>query len=51
MENTGVKCNVCECAHNTECNKCNLPTIEVTHEKTSADAIANPHFCKSFEQK
>ena len=27
MENTGVKCDVCECVHNTECNKCSLPEI------------------------
>lgn len=51
MENSGVKCNVCECVHNTECNKCNLPTIEVTNEKTGANAVAVPHFCKSYECK
>lgn len=51
MENSGVKCNVCECVHNVECNKCNLSTIEVTHEKTGEGAVATPHFCKSYQCK
>ena len=51
MENNGVCCNVCECTHNTECNKCDLSQIEVTHEKTGENAIAVPHFCKSYEKK
>lgn len=49
MANQGVTCNVCECEHNdTTINKCNLACIEVTHEKTGADAVAVPHFCKSY---
>ncbi len=51
MENIGVKCDVCECLHNEGCNRCTLSTIEVTHEQTSANAVATPHFCKSFTQK
>ena len=51
MENTGVKCDVCECVHNVSCCKCDLGTIEVTHQKTSADAVATPHFCKSYQMK
>lgn len=51
MDNEGVKCNVCECAHNLEHEKCDLAKIEVTHEKTAADAVNTPHFCKSYEKK
>lgn len=51
MDNSGVACNVCECKHNEESCKCNLSKIQITHEKTGADAIATPHFCKSFEKK
>lgn len=51
MKNQGVKCNVCECVHNEENYICNLTTIEVTHEKTGADAVATPHFCKSYTKK
>ncbi|MGL5151566.1 MAG: DUF1540 domain-containing protein [Clostridium sp.] len=51
MSNPGVKCNVCECKHNKASNMCDLTSIEVTHEKTGADAVATPHFCKSYCQK
>lgn len=51
MSNSGVKCNVCECAYNASNNMCELACIEVTHEKTGADAVATPHFCKSYKQK
>lgn len=51
MNNPGVRCDVCECMHNVGSNACNLQTIDVTHEKTDAKAVANPHFCKSFQQK
>ncbi len=51
MENNGVNCNVCECMYHAEGNKCRLDKIEVSHEKTSADSIAIPHFCKSYEKK
>lgn len=51
MENTGVSCNVNECVHNISTEKCDLVKIEVTHEKTSADAVATPHFCKSYQKK
>lgn len=51
MENYGVACNVTECMHNVSSCKCDLSKIEVTHEKTAADAVATPHFCKSYEQK
>lgn len=51
MENIGVACNVSECMHNVACNKCNLTKIEVTNEKTGANAVATPHFCKSYQQK
>lgn len=51
MDNTGVSCNVCECVHNVEANKCDLAKIEVTHEKTTAEAVAVPHFCKSYQKK
>ncbi len=51
MENSGVCCNVCECRHYLTSDKCKLPKIEVTCEKTGGDVIANPHFCKSYQQK
>lgn len=51
MNNTGVNCNVCECKHNTECCKCSLPVIEVTHNAAQMQAVETPHFCKSYEKK
>jgi hypothetical protein len=51
MENTGVACSVCECAHYMKDNKCNLSKIEVTNEKTGADSVSVPHFCKSYRKK
>ncbi|MFI3206227.1 MAG: DUF1540 domain-containing protein [Clostridia bacterium] len=51
MENTGVVCNVCECMHNVECNKCNLPQIQITCEQTGATSMSNPHFCKNYCKK
>lgn len=51
MENNGIKCDVCECVHNTTSCKCDLCTVEITHMKTSAEGVAIPHFCKSYQQK
>ncbi|MBR5826608.1 MAG: DUF1540 domain-containing protein [Clostridia bacterium] len=51
MENTGVKCSVNECEYHVGCDKCRLDKIEVTHEKTSPDSMAVPHFCKSYKHK
>lgn len=51
MENLGVCCNVCECTHNVSGAKCDLTKIDVTNEKTGANAVATPHFCKSFQGK
>ena len=34
MENTGVTCDVCECRHNVEACKCDLPQIKVTEHCT-----------------
>lgn len=51
MSNSGVKCNVCECTYNANGNICDLPCIEVTHEKTGEDAVVTPHFCKSYKKK
>lgn len=51
MENRGVYCNVNECMYHAGENKCSLDKIEVSHEKTSADSISIPHFCKSYEKK
>lgn len=49
--NSGVKCDVSECKYNVESSKCNLPTIEVTHMSTGANAVQTPHFCKSYTKK
>ena len=35
MENTGVRCDVCECRHNVGSNKCDLPEITVTERCAS----------------
>ena len=51
MENVGVKCDVCECVHNMASCKCNLRTIEVTNQKTGANSVDVPHFCKSYQSK
>ena len=51
MNNSGVSCNVCECVHNISENKCDLQQIQITHEKTGADVLAIPHFCKSYMKK
>ncbi len=51
MENTGVNCNVSECMYHAEGNKCRLDKIDVSHEKTGADSVSIPHFCKSYEKK
>ncbi|MBQ5754787.1 MAG: DUF1540 domain-containing protein [Oscillospiraceae bacterium] len=51
MENVGVKCDVQECVHNIACRKCDLSTIEVTNQKTGANAVSVPHFCKSYQGK
>ena len=51
MENKGVKCDVKECLHNYEANKCRLDTIEVTHMCTGDDCVSVPHFCKSYESR
>lgn len=51
MTNCGVLCNVNECMYHKEDNKCSLDKIEVSHEKTSAESISIPHFCKSYKEK
>ena len=51
MHNEGVKCSVTECQNHVDCEGCSLEKIEVSHEKTSADAFAIPHFCKSYQKK
>lgn len=48
LNNCKVKCTVCECTHNDCQENCMLNSIEITHEKTGADAIMTPHYCKSF---
>lgn len=51
MSNEGVKCNVEECLYHASHDKCSLPTIMVTHEHTTSEGVAIPHFCKSYEKK
>ena len=41
MENTGVTCDVCECRHNVQNCKCDLPQIKVE----------TPHYCQNYEKK
>ncbi len=51
MNNVGVTCDVCECCHNVDSCKCDLATIQVTHQYAGANAIDVPHFCKNYEAK
>ena len=52
MENTGVKCDVCECVYNTDGCGCNKTVIEITHDcSCTNEKVQNPHFCKSYEMK
>lgn len=51
MTNQGVCCNVCECVHYSDSNKCKLEKVDITHQKTGDDVVATPHFCKSYEEK
>ena len=51
MENKGVKCDVCECVHNTAGCGCDRSVIEVTHDCSCTNQqIQDPHFCKSYEK-
>ena len=46
MENTGVRCDVCECRHNVGSSKCDLPEITVTERCTcSSQQVDIPHYC------
>lgn len=52
MENTGVTCDVCECRHNVQNCKCDLPQIKVTeHCSCTTQQVENPHFCQNYEKK
>ena len=52
MENTGVRCDVCECRHNVGSSKCDLPEITVTERCTcSSQQVDIPHYCQSYEKK
>ena len=53
MTNSGVKCNVSECVHNScDNNLCELGRIEITHDKTNNPEVsAIPHFCKNYQIK
>ena len=52
MENIGVTCDVCSCAHHEGSSKCNLEQIHVTdHCEHCSQTQPNPHFCKSYEEK
>ncbi len=52
MENEGVVCDVCDCAHNVACNKCNLPEIRITEQCAGCgQTVETPHFCKDYQEK
>ena len=52
MENCGVFCDVSACAHNINCQKCDLSQIKITHHADNQSAgVENPHYCQSYEQK
>ena len=46
MENTGVTCDVCECRHNVQSCKCDLPQIKVTEHSVSYTHLTLPTSCK-----
>ena len=51
-KNTGVTCDVCECRHNVEACKCDLPQIKVTEHCTcSSQQVDTPHYCQNYEKK
>ncbi len=52
MENSGVFCDVQGCAHNINCQKCDLSPIKTTHHPDHQRAgVATPHYCQSYAQK
>ena len=52
MENIGVTCDVCSCAHHEGGSKCSLEQIHVTeHCEHCSQTQPNPHFCNSYEEK
>lgn len=52
MENTGVTCDVCECRHNVQNCKCDLPQIKVTeHCFCTTQQVETPHYCQNYEKK
>ena len=52
MENTGVTCDVCECRHNVEACKCDLPQIKVTEHCTcSSQQVDTPHYCQELREE
>lgn len=52
MENTGVTCDVCSCAHHEAGSKCCLQQIHVTeHCDHCSQTQPNPHFCQSFQER
>jgi hypothetical protein len=52
MENTGVTCDVCECRHNVQSCKCDLPQIKVTeHCSCTTQQVETPHYCQNYEKK
>ena len=52
MENTGVRCDVCECRHTVGSCKCDLPEITVTERcACSSQQVDIPHYCQSYEKK
>ncbi len=51
MENCGVFCDVSACAHNINCQKCDLSQIKITHHTDGAAGVDTPHYCQNYEQK
>lgn len=52
MENTGVTCDVCECRHNVQNCKCDLPQIKVTeHCSCTTQQVETPHFCQNYRKE
>ena len=52
MENQGVICDVAQCVHNVNCEKCDLACIQVTeHAAAGEQKVDTPHFCKNYQCK
>ena len=51
MVSCGVFGDVSACAHNINCQKCDMSQITITHHTGGAWGGDTPHYCQSYEQR